>query len=40
MSPDNRYFDDNMFPRTVETIGRGNAAYGEKGSTWIKMHDI
>jgi len=36
MDPDRSYYDDNLFPRTVETIGKGEAAYGEKGSTWIK----
>jgi len=25
---------------TGASIGAGEAAYGEKGSTWIKMHSI
>jgi len=35
MSPDNKYFDDNEFPRDIYSIGKGKAAYGDKGSTWI-----
>jgi len=33
--------DDNEFPRlSGDSIGKGEAAYGEKGNTWIRMHDI
>jgi len=37
ISPDSPSFDDNLFSRSnPATIGSGNAAYGDKGSTWIK----
>ena len=25
---------------TGNSIGEGEAAYGEKGNTWIRMHDV
>lgn len=40
MSPDRGANDDNEFPRNLETIGKGDAAYGDKGSTWTKMHTV
>lgn len=40
-SPEYGHVDDNLFPRlTGDSIGKGKAAYGEKGNTWIKMHAI
>jgi hypothetical protein len=33
--------DDNEFPRLEgDSVGEGDAAYGAKASTWIKMHDM
>lgn len=41
ISPTNYEIDDDEFPRlTGNSIGSGQAAYGEKGSTWIRMHDM
>jgi hypothetical protein len=34
-SPDYSKEDDNEFPsKTGDSIGKGEAAYGEKGSSW------
>lgn len=41
ISPDYYKYDDVEFPRlTGNSIGVGNATYGSKGNSWIKMHSI
>jgi len=41
ISPEHYDGEDPEFPRlTGDSIGKGKAAYGEKGNTWIKMHDV
>jgi len=41
ISPEHPKIDDDEFPRlTGNSIGEGTAMYGDKGNTWIRMHDI
>jgi len=41
INPDTPVIDDDEFPRlTGNSIGEGDAAYGDKGDSWIKMHDV
>lgn len=41
ISPQKYDLDDDQFPRlTGNSIGQGDAAYGDKGSSWTKMHDV
>lgn len=41
IASDAYFYDDDEFPRmTGNSIGDGDASYGDKGSSWIKMHDL
>jgi hypothetical protein len=41
ISPENYNGEDPEFPRlSGNSIGKGKAAYGDKGNKWMKMHDV